>query len=141
MLYPGDVFMQMLGINIQTMVCHGSMIWIGAYLLATGYVKVEHKTILRALPVFAVCVLIAATGNEIAYRVGLLETETLNLFFISPYCDPHLPVYSLVQPIVPFPWCLVLYILGFTVAACVPVLLAKGIHLATKRLAPKQLAK
>ena len=75
----------------------------------------------------AICVLIAATGNEIAYRVGLLETETLNLFFISPYCDPHLPVYSLVQGVVPFPWCLVIYIVGFSIAAYLMLLIAFGI--------------
>ena len=35
MIYPGDVFVHTLGINIQTVICHGSMIWIGVYLLAT----------------------------------------------------------------------------------------------------------
>lgn len=127
MLYPSTVFVPTIGINIQTVICHGSMIWIGAYLLATGYVKVAHKTNLRAIPVFAVCVALAAIGNELAYRTGLLETETFNMFFISPYCDPHLPVYSLVQGVVPFPLCLVIYILGFSVAAYLMLLVAIGI--------------
>ena len=128
MLYPATVFVPEVGINIQTMFCHGSMIWVGAYLLATGYVKIEHKTVLRALPVFAVCVTLAVVGNEIAFRSGLLESESLNLFFISPYCDPHLPVYSIVQGIVPFPLCLVIYILGFTVAAWLILLMIAGIR-------------
>lgn len=124
MVYPADVFVRTIGINVQTMVCHGSMIVVGVYLLHTGYVRAEHKTVLRAMPVFAVAVAAAAVMNEIAYRTGLLETETLNLFFISPYCDPSLPVYSLVQQKVAFPWCLVIYILAFSLAAYLILLLA-----------------
>ena len=134
MFYPGDVFIGTVGINIQTMVCHGSMIFLGIYLLATGYVALEHKTILKAVPVFAVFVALAAVLNEIAFQVGLLETETFNMFFISPHCDPHLPVYSLVQQTVPFPGCLVLYILGFTAAAYIMLLIGMGIKaLITKK--------
>ena len=124
MLYPTSIFIGTIGINIQSLICHGSMIFLGVYLFATGHVKLRHKTILRALPVFAVMVLIAATGNEIAHLSGLLETEDLNLFFISPYCEPHLPVYSSVQALVPFPYCLIIYILGFTAAAYIMPLLA-----------------
>lgn len=127
MLCPNDVFISTIGINIQTMICHGSMITIGIYLFATGYVKLEHKTLLRALPVFAVTVGLAAVMNEIAHLTGLLETETFNMFYISPYCDPHLLVYKDVQAVVPFPWSLVIYILGFTAAAYVILLLAMGI--------------
>ncbi len=127
MVYPGDVFISTIGINIQTMICHGSMITVGVYLLYTGYVKVEHKTILKAMPVFAVCVVLASVMNEIAFRAGLLETENFNMFFISPHCDPSLPVYSLVQQVVPYPLCLVIYILGFTAAAYLILLLAIGV--------------
>jgi hypothetical protein len=134
MLYPTTVFVGTIGINIQTMICHGSMIWIGVYLLASGYVKVEHKTILRAIPVFVICVMLAVIGNEIAYRSGLLETDDFNMFFISPYCAPHLPVYSLVQGVVPFPLCLVIYILGFSLAAYIMLLIA----MAVKTVASKQ---
>ena len=124
MCYPTTVFTTTLGVNIQTMVCHGTMITLGIWLLATGYVKAEPRTILRAAAVFAVMVGIAVALNEWAYRVGIAPAHFFNMFYVSPYCDPHLPVYSLIQPIVPFPWSLVLYILGFTVAASVPVALA-----------------
>lgn len=133
MLYPATVFIRTIGVNIQTMICHGSMIVVGAYLLYSGYVKLEHKTILRALPVFAVCVGLAVVMNEVAYRVGLLETETFDMFFISPYGTPSLPVYSLVQGVVPFPWCLLLYILGFTVASYLMLLIAMGIRRCAKK--------
>lgn len=124
LFYPTTIFISTIGINIQSLICHGAMIFLGVYLYATGHVKLQHKTILRALPVFSVMVVLAAVGNEIAYRVGLLATDEFNMFFISPYCEPHLPVYSLVQAAVPFPFCLVIYIIGFTAAAYVMLLLA-----------------
>ena len=127
MAYPVSVFISTVGINLQTMICHGSMITVGIYLLYTGYVPLKHKTILKAMPVFAANVALAVILNEIAYRSGLLERETFNMFFISPYCEPHLPVYSLVQQLVPFPFCLILYILGFTAAAYLVLLAAMGI--------------
>lgn len=127
MFYPTDVFISTVGINIQTMVCHGSMISVGIYLLASGYVKLEHKTILKAIPVFAAAVAVAVVLNEIAYATGLLETETFNMFFVSPHCDPHLPVYSIVQQHVAYPWCLIIYVAAFTLAAYLMLLIAMGI--------------
>ena len=117
MLYPDSVFTEVIGINIQTMVCHGSMVVIGIYLLYIGYVKIELQTLVRALPVFISGVCLAVLMNEIAYRVGLLETDNFNMFMINPYLESTLPVYSTVQQIVPFPWCLIAYVGGFTLAA------------------------
>ena len=127
MIYPNDVFIETVGINIQTMVCHGSMVVIGGYLLGSGHVKLELKTILKAMPVFAVCVALAAIMNEVANAAGLLEEHNFNMFYISPYLECTLPVYSLVHNAVPFPVNLIIYILGFTGAATVILLLCKGI--------------
>ena len=137
MLYPVTVFIGTVGINIQTMICHGSMIVIGVWLLYTGTVKVTHRSILKAIPVFAVCVGMAVVMNEIAHSTGLLERETFDMFFISPYGTPSLPVYSLVQGVVPFPWCLVIYIAAFSVAAYLMLLIALGV----KSLAGKKKVK
>ena len=116
MFYPSTVFVETIGINIQTMICHGSMVTIGMYLLRSGYIKTDPRTIFKALPVFSSLVTMAMLMNELAYRTGLLKTETFNMFFISPYCNPELPVYSLVQGAVPFPRCILVYIAGFTTA-------------------------
>ncbi len=127
MVSPGDVFIDTVGINIQTMVCHGSMVTVGIYLYASGHVPMKWKTLLKAIPVFAVAVGIAVVLNEIAHAAGILETETFNMFFVSPYCEPSLLVYSSVQEAVAYPWCLILYIAGFTAAAGLILLLAMGI--------------
>lgn len=128
MLYPGDVFVSTIGISIQSMVCHGSMIVVGVYLFYSGHVKLEHRTILKAMPVFAGCVALACVMNELAYFTGLLEKETFNMFFVSPHCEPSLPVYSLVQNAVSFPWCLIIYIGIFTLAAYLILLMAITLH-------------
>ena len=124
MFYPATVFVPTLGISIQTMICHGSMITIAIFLFYTGYVKAERATILKALPVFVAMVGIAVTLNEIAYLVGLTETHTFNMFFISSHFESDLPVYSLVHNALylwepPFGYiiCVILYIAGFTAAA------------------------
>ena len=124
MIYPGDVFTSSVWINIQSMVCHGSMIVIGVFLYYTGAVKIEHKTILKATAVFSVAVGIAVILNELAVLIGIVPNETFNMFFVSRHCDPSLPVYSIVQGLVPYPWCLFIYILGFTAASYILLLLA-----------------
>lgn len=128
MVYPADVFVGTVGINIQTVVCHGSMICVGVYLMYTGSVKLENRTIMKSLTVFACTVSVAVLLNEAAYWAGLLEHETFNMFFISRHCEPSLPVYSLVQLVVPYPWCLYVYIIGFTLAAYLILLIAMGVR-------------
>lgn len=127
MVYPVSVFIGTVGINIQTMFCHGSMITLAIYLMYTGYVKLEYRTILKAMPVFVVAVLMASVMNEVAHLSGLLEHETFNMFYISPYCEPHLPVYSLVQQKMAYPWCLIIYVIGFTLAAFIMLLVGMGL--------------
>ena len=124
MFYPAQVFIEVIGINIQTMICHGSMVTVGIFLLGTNYVEPTRKSLIKSCSVFAVLVFLAAIMNEIAYFSGLLETETFNMFFISPHCEPSLPVYSLVQQVVPFPWCTIIYIVAFSLAAYIILLLA-----------------
>lgn len=133
MLYPGDVFTSTAGINFQTMFCHGSMIVVGIYLVVSGHVKASWKSILKALPVFAATIGVAMILNEWAYRTGLLENHNFNMFYISPYCDPHLPIYSDVQRVVPYPWSLIIYIAGFTAAAFIMLQLGIAVRKLTVR--------
>lgn len=128
LVYPAEIYTQYILINVQTMVCHGSMLTLGIYLLKTGYVQCNLRTWRGALPVFLINVSIAVVMNEIAFRSGVLETDVFNMFFISPYCEPTLAVYSWVQAVVPFPWCLAFYILGFSAAAGLVLLCAKGLR-------------
>lgn len=124
MFYPVTVFIGTVGINIQTMVCHGSMVVIGGYLLGSGYVKIEPRTLLRAMPVFVICVTVAGILNQVAQNRGI---TSFNMFFISPYVECELPVYSLVHDVLPFPLNRMIYVLGFTLAAGAMLMIAGGI--------------
>ena len=136
MIYPAQVFISTIGINIQTMICHGSMLTVGIYLLGSQYIKLEHKTVLKAIPVFIGLVALATVMNEIAYVTGLLESETFNMFFISRHCEGTLPVYSIVQGIVPYPWCMIIYVLIFTLAAYVMLLIPMAVKKLIKKKSP-----
>ena len=125
MFYPNDVFVETVGINIQTMIWHGSMVVIGGYLLGSGYVKLECRSVIKAMPIFACAVAMAAVMNEIAHAAGI---ELFNMFFISPYEPSSLPVYNLVHDAVPFPVNLVIYVLGFTAAAFIVLYVCKSIR-------------
>lgn len=140
MIYPGDVYVEVVGINIQTMICHGSMVVIGAYLLGSGHVQLSLKSVLKAMPVFAICVSLAAIMNEVAHATGLLENHNFNMFYISPYLECTLPVYSLVHNAVAFPVNLIIYVLGFSAAACVILLNAKGIAALGRKCCRKEAA-
>lgn len=128
MIIPTSIYVETIGINIQTSFCHGSMIAIAIYLMYSGYVKVEHKTILKAIPVFVVAVAVAMILNEVGYLTGLTEEHYFNMFYFSRHEDPHLPIYSLVQPLVPYPVSLVIYIGGFTLAAYLMLAGAMGVR-------------
>ena len=127
MLYPTSVFVPTIGINIQTMICHGSMLSIGIYLLGVDYVPATHKTLLHALPVFAAAVAIAIGLNEWAFQTGITE---FNMFFFSPHNEPHLVLFSDVQRALGVENKLnyLVYVAAFTLAAYVVLMAAKGIR-------------
>ena len=127
MFYPVQALVDIVGINIQTMICHGSMITVGIYLLYSQHVKLSHKSILPAMCVFGCALIIAVILNEIVYYTGIAAGETFNMFFVSRHHAPSLPVYSLVQAAVPYPWCLIFYFVGFSAAAYVILLVAMAI--------------
>ena len=125
MLYPGDVFISTAGINLQTMVCHGLMTAVGAFLLVR-YIRLEHKTILHAMGIFGVVVIIAMALNEAAFFSGIIGDETFNMMFISPHFDCTLPILSEIYKAVPYPVFFMIYIFAFSLAAYIILLAAMG---------------
>ncbi len=126
MFYPGDVFMDIVGINIHTMIHHGGMVVIGFLMYVSGRVKLSHKTILQALPVFCVFVGIATTANILYHFLGD-PNQTFNMFFISPYYPCTLPILNMIYGNVPYIIFLLTYVGGFTAAGYVMSLIAMGV--------------
>lgn len=133
MTYPGDVFIRTIGINIQTMVWHGSQVILGIYFLVRYRRALTLKFFVCGIPVFVVMVAIATSLNLI---VPNFTTETFNMFYISPLFPCTLPVLSSFYGAEPrMPWILfmALYLVGYTFAAFLVFLAAKALAAPFKR--------
>lgn len=115
MLYPVTVFVDTIGINIQTMVHHGSMIVIGFLLIANHRVKNDRSTMFAALTAFLILVAIAISIDVTTYYIGI--NNGLEMFFISPFHDSSLPVFNLIYQQVPYILFLMIYISAFSVGS------------------------
>lgn len=124
MLYPNDVFVTTIGINIQTMVHHGAMMVVGIALLA-NQVKLTSRSIFGATAVFSVLVTMAILMNYV--HNTWIAVGTFNMFFINPLIRNHLPVLSMIEPLVPHFIFVVIYIVGFALVAYLMLLIGIGI--------------
>lgn len=114
MLYPANVFIDTIGINIQTMVHHGLMAAVGFSLLLTK-TSMSIKYFLKGSVVFAMLMGIAMVMNWIFNMQGM--DTTFNMFFINERFVSELPVLVSIQPLVPHLVFLLIYLLGFTIVA------------------------
>jgi len=131
MVYPNDVFISTIGINIQTMVHHGAMKVVGIALLANK-VPLSSKSILSAAAVFTVLVSIAILLNFV--HTTWIQDGTFNMFFINPAFRNHLPILSQIEPLVPHSVFVLIYIIGFALVAYLMLLFGIVFHgLAQKR--------
>ncbi len=130
MLYPNDVFISEIGINIQTMIHHGSQVAVGVFLVAYNRHRMNCKSFMGSLAVFG-CFVVAAMLLNVVVHHGLvacgMADTTFNMFFISPYHDCTLPVLSAVDPLVPYPVFFLIYLLGFSVVSGIVYGIEKGI--------------
>ena len=128
MFYPEIVYGSMIGINIQTMLHHGIMFVIGVMLYVSGTVKSTPKSTLRAIPVFLILIVSALLLNLAIYPLIQDDpTQAFNMFYISPYYPCELPILVDIQNAAPYPVFLLIYILGFTIAAFLMPTIALGV--------------
>lgn len=122
MVYPGDVFIETVGINLQTMIHHGLQVVLGIYLLVRYRSRPLHRRFLGAVLVFAILVGVALALNIGVYHALAAhyeEVPSFNMFYISPYFPCTLPLVSLIWAAVPYPVFLLIYLIGFSIAAAV----------------------
>ena len=74
-------------------------------------VKITKKNLKRALLVFIAFVIMAQILNISVYQSGVLNGETYNMFYISPYFISTLPVFDITQQHVPYILYLLIYIM------------------------------
>lgn len=129
MFYPGDVFINYIGINVQTMVHHGMQVVIGAFLVAYNRHHLNKRFFAWSVMVFTAISGVALVMNVVGHHAltyfGI--NETFNMFYISPYYACSLPVLSVVYEKVSYPIFLILYLLGFSLVSLIVYAAEKGI--------------
>ena len=134
-IYPGDVFVSTIGINIQSMVHHGIQIISGIFLVVHRRRAFNFKFLIKGLYVFCGFIVAAMLMNVAVYHAFVAAgiDETFNMFYISPYFDCTLPLLSLIYPRVPYALFFVIYTLGFFLAALVIYLVERAIIRAVEK--------
>lgn len=126
-IYPGNVFVETLGINLHTMVWHGSQVFLGIYFNFRRFSSEKppelKKYFLSALPIFLSFVAVALILNVGIYHYFTANgiEDTFNMFFISPYFECLFPVLDLIQAHTPYPVFLSSYILILSVFSLVVI--------------------
>jgi hypothetical protein len=92
-------------------------------------VKVNLKSFKRAIIVFLVFVVMAQVLNIGVYNSGILNGETFNMFYISPYFNSTLPVFDVIQPAVPYLLYLLIYIVALSLGGMIIFGVAKLIRI------------
>ena len=114
MIYPNDVFVNMIGINLQTMIHHGLQVIFGVFFIVYNRRKWNLKYFLLSLIVLGVMIASALLLNLIVPI--FVKNETFNMFYISPYFDCTLPILSGIYSKVPYLVFLLIYTIGFALA-------------------------
>lgn len=126
MIYPATVFIDTIGINIQTMVHHGSMVIMGIYLLYVGRVKLNKEAIIGAFKVFFTLSLIALFIDIVTYYIDF--QGGFEFFFISPFHVSELPVFNIIYTKVPYIVFLLIYYILFCFGSYLVLLVNKLIR-------------
>lgn len=102
-IYTKMVTSDLIYINIQTMVHHGALIVLGAFIYVWNRKSVTIKTFYRSLIAFAITAVIAILINVAFYP------HFINMFFINPTRITNLPIGNVVQEKAGYP----VYLIGF----------------------------
>ena len=133
-VYPEQVFITSIGMNIQTMVHHGVQIVVGIFFLVHRRKTLSLKRFLESTAVFGVMILIATLLNEVFYYAFIRDLgETFNMFYISRHFECSLPILSMVYPKVPYLVFFLIYTLGFILVAMLIYYIVVGIYKLVKK--------
>ena len=131
---PHDVFVSDLLVDIHTMYLHAGSLVVSVYLLMSREVEINLKGFFRAVVTFIAFCAIANIMNIVVYNSGILNGETFNMFYISPYFVSSLPVFDTIYNSVPYLVFLAIYVVALSLGGIIILGLAYMIdNLITKR--------
>ena len=127
MLIPTTIYTSNTMINIHTTYLHAGGLVVSIFLLVHNHVKLEFKTVLDGLKIYSICVLTAIFLNHIIFKTGVLNGETFDMFFISPFFENDMPVFSIIEDYVHPVLYIGFYIFAFLFGASIVYSVSKGI--------------
>ncbi|MBR6737466.1 MAG: YwaF family protein [Clostridia bacterium] len=123
---PTTIFVETLGINIQTLTHHGLQIVMGIFTAVYYREKLGNlKFFVHGTVMFLGVLIIAQALNLLA---PLWTSETFNMFFISPHGTCELPILQDIQPLVPNAIFFIIYLVGFSLVALLVFGIETGIY-------------
>lgn len=125
MIYPESCFTSEILINVHTMVLHCGSFVVSCYLVMNKLVKIKIKELFNGYKVFLIFALIALVIDIGIYKSGILNGETFNMFYISPYFISSLPVFNILQEKLPYLVFLFLYFLFIFIGGIIIMLIFK----------------
>ena len=102
-IYTKMVTSDLIFINVQTLIHHGSLVILGVYIYVWNRKTITFKTFYRSLIAFAITAVIAIIINVAFYP------NFINMFFINPTRITNLPIGNVVQEKAGYP----VYLIGF----------------------------
>ncbi len=135
--YPNDVFIETIGVNIQTMLHHGIQVMLGIFIACRFRKNFTLTRFLKSIPVFVSMLVIALLMNICMYPLTLegmpLAGESFNMFYIGPYFPCHFPILSTIYTSVPYVVFFLIYGLGFILCAFIMWSIQKGVILLVEK--------
>jgi hypothetical protein len=108
-LMPDSCLVNDVLVNVHTMWLHLGSFVVSVYLLMSGEVKISKESWLQSVPIFLCFATLANALNIIVYNLDVLNGETFNMFYISPYFISDLPVFDKIQQNTPY----IIFILSY----------------------------
>lgn len=118
-IIPDSCFTKDILINVHTMWLHCGSFVVSIYLIMSRAIEVNKENFKNGFKIFLIFVLIAEILNIGIYNSGILNGETFNMFYISPYFISTLPVFDVIQQNVPFMIYLLIYIIAIFIGSLV----------------------
>lgn len=133
MIIPDSCFVSDILVNIHTMWLHCGSFVVSVYLLISKEVEINKQNLIRSIIVFLIFVIIAQILNIAIYNIGVLNDETFNMFFISPYFISTLPVFNVIQESVPY----VIFLFSYILILIAGVVIVYSISYSINKLSKK----
>ena len=123
---PESCFVGTILVNVHTTWLHYGSFVVSIYLMMSGMVEFNPKSLQHATLVFGVCLMAAMVLNIGVYHSGVLgDNEVFNMFHISPYFISILPVFSTLQQNAPYVIYLMCYIAAVSLGTTIIWFIAK----------------